>query len=211
MKNLLFQTSCVAFLLSSLISCTESKEGKKTAELTDAEKSKIVQEGSAASKTLMETLGAQLKGAMASGGPEAAMGVCANVAVPMTRSVNDQYANVRVSRISLKNRNPENAPDAADAEVLEQWQSLEEAGKSLPESEVRFNPETGEATFYKPIQVQALCLNCHGNKEALKPGVVAVLNEKYPGDKATGYKEGDLRGAFRVVFEPGANVFGQPE
>ena len=49
----------------------------------------------------------------------------------------------------------------------------------------------------KAIPTQPLCLACHGQEIA--PPVAEKLAELYPGDKATGFEEGDLRGAFVVV------------
>lgn len=208
--KMLLRTFLVGLYALLAASCSESGSDSKS-ELSESEKAEISAEGAAVAKSLMMTLSTQLKSAMESGGPEAAMGVCASVAQPMTGSVSEQHEKISVSRVSLKNRNPKNAPDPVDSEILENWQAIADAGESLPESEIRFDAETGQAVFYKPIQIQAVCLNCHGDKEALKPGVTAVLNEKYPDDKATGYKEGDLRGAFRVVFEPGSKPLSHTE
>ena len=54
-----------------------------------------------------------------------------------------------------------------------------------------------EFRFMKAIPTGAVCLKCHGTD--LSPAVTAKLTELYPDDKATGFKEGDLRGAFVVV------------
>jgi hypothetical protein len=51
--------------------------------------------------------------------------------------------------------------------------------------------------FMKAIPTGALCLQCHGSN--MSPEVSARLAELYPGDKATGYTEGDIRGAFVVT------------
>jgi hypothetical protein len=47
-----------------------------------------------------------------------------------------------------------------------------------------------------PVPADMPCLKCHG--EQLDPAVQARLKELYPGDKATGYKTGDLRGAVTI-------------
>jgi hypothetical protein len=47
-----------------------------------------------------------------------------------------------------------------------------------------------------------LCLACHGQVSSLDPAVRAVLAERYPADRATGYRAGDLRGAVSVTFVP---------
>ena len=50
----------------------------------------------------------------------------------------------------------------------------------------------------RPIVLAPQCLGCHGKVAELAPGVAAVLAQRYPGDLATGYAAGDLRGAFSV-------------
>lgn len=50
-------------------------------------------------------------------------------------------------------------------------------------------------------KIKPPCLNCHGKKEKLSPAVLKVLKVKYPEDKAFGYRNGDLRGAFSVIIK----------
>jgi hypothetical protein len=49
----------------------------------------------------------------------------------------------------------------------------------------------------KAIPAAKICLTCHGTN--LDPALAAEIDSLYPGDKATGYSEGDLRGAFWVT------------
>ena len=49
----------------------------------------------------------------------------------------------------------------------------------------------------KAIPTGGLCLQCHGT--AIAPPVAEKLAELYPGDKATGFEQGDLRGAFVIT------------
>ena len=56
----------------------------------------------------------------------------------------------------------------------------------------------GGARFMAPIMTGPLCLTCHGAQ--LSPAVKAALAKDYPGDQATGFKAGDLRGAFSIVW-----------
>jgi hypothetical protein len=60
----------------------------------------------------------------------------------------------------------------------------------------------GRATFYSPIVItNPLCLQCHGIPGTdLAPSTVALLQQLYPRDEATGFKLGDLRGLWRVDF-----------
>jgi hypothetical protein len=50
----------------------------------------------------------------------------------------------------------------------------------------------------KPIIVQVECLNCHGSRTDIMPDVKNLIAQNYPGDKAIGYKMGDLRGAVSI-------------
>ncbi len=49
----------------------------------------------------------------------------------------------------------------------------------------------------KAIPTGPLCLACHG--ETLAAPVAEKIGELYPADKATGFREGDIRGAFVVT------------
>jgi hypothetical protein len=55
-----------------------------------------------------------------------------------------------------------------------------------------------ERRWMKPIMTAPLCLTCHG--DALDPELAAVIAERYPADRATGFTPGELRGAFYVVW-----------
>ena len=46
----------------------------------------------------------------------------------------------------------------------------------------------------KAIPTAQVCTKCHGDK--LMPQVATSLSELYPEDKATGYRVGQIRGAF---------------
>jgi hypothetical protein len=48
----------------------------------------------------------------------------------------------------------------------------------------------------KPIIMEAQCAACHGT--AVAPEVKAKIDEFYPDDAATDFREGEIRGAFSV-------------
>ena len=63
--------------------------------------------------------------------------------------------------------------------------------------------EDGSWAWYAPISIgNPLCLTCHGEADALPPAIRDRLAESYPDDRAVGYAEGDLRGAFVVEHRP---------
>lgn len=96
-----------------------------------------------------------------------------------------------VKRVSDKYRNPDNAADSIELEMLAQF-----ASAAPPDSIGRWAMTENGLTYeyFKPIKTGAVCLNCHGPSEALVAGVRERLHELYPNDRATGYAAGDLRG-----------------
>jgi hypothetical protein len=155
----------------------------------------------AAIKTFAGALQTELKSAMQAGGPVAAISVCNTRALPIAEQVSAEQG-MELSRVSLKNRNPGNAPNAWQKAVLEQFETRKAAGEDVNSLGWSETVDTGagrEFRFMKAIPTGGLCLACHGG--TLSPEVQQKLAELYPDDKATGFIEGDIRGAF-VVTRP---------
>ena len=156
----------------------------------------------AAVQAFATALKSELMAAMQAGGPVAAIEVCSVRAPEIAESVSEEQ-DVEVYRVSLKNRNPENAPNHWQRDVLLQFETRKAAGEdpaALTWSETVATPNGEEFRFMQAIPTGGLCLNCHG--ETLAPAVAEKIAERYPGDTATGYREGDLRGAFVVIDAP---------
>ncbi len=154
-------------------------------------------------KNVIQTLGknlmGELKAAAEQGGLPAAIQVCNTKALPITDDVSGMKG-WQISRTSLKLRNPQNAPDAWERQVLEQFATQAEQGadlKKLAYAEV-ITGDNGDKKMrlMKAIPVAEQCLACHGSN--LKPEVGERLQALYPHDNATGFKAGDLRGAFSL-------------
>jgi hypothetical protein len=150
------------------------------------------------SRDLFKTLGPQLKNAMQAGGAERAVEVCQQIAQPLTESISEKYPGARISRVALRYRNPANAADPASASVLKEWEAKLAAGDPLPTNSV--TETEGNIIVHQPIMTQELCLQCHGAPGSFSPELTQILAQSYPGDRATGYQVGDLRGAFRIEF-----------
>ena len=73
-----------------------------------------------------------------------------------------------------------------------------EAFTGMTHSEVVTEPGGRYYRFMKPIAVQPQCLLCHGPAQNIPNEIGAVLRKQYPFDAATGYKEGELRGAVTI-------------
>jgi hypothetical protein len=146
-------------------------------------------------QALGSTLKNELETAMKSGGPINALEVC-NVKAPVIAEEISWEQDVQVSRTSLKYRNPANAPNEWQTTVLEDFEAKKAVGAD-PATLVYSEIVNNEFRFMKAIPTAGLCLACHGTD--ISPEVTAELARLYPQDKATGFKEGDLRGAFVVV------------
>ena len=141
----------------------------------------------------------QLMSAMADRGPTAAIDVCKIVApqIAQTASVARGWV---VGRTSLKLRNPDNAPDAWELAVLNEFEARKTAGEdpsALDHAE--FVVSGGQRTFryMKAIGTQPVCTICHGT--GIAPEIAAALDALYPDDRARGFEVGDIRGAFSIT------------
>jgi hypothetical protein len=146
------------------------------------------------SRQITAEYAAQLQGAlqdaMASGGPVAAISVCAEIA-PQIASDLSRTSGARVRRTSLRYRNPANAPDTWEREALQQLETNDS-------SELFETDRSGDARYLKAIPTAPVCIACHG--KSLTPEIQAKLDETYPHDLARGFNVGDLRGAFSVSW-----------
>jgi len=149
-------------------------------------------------KSFAGTLKHALVSAIKSDGPVSAIGVC-NVAAPEIADEQSKATGWKIGRTSAKLRNGNNAPDAWEAKVLAIFAEKKAAGGDLKTMQFYETVDVdGKKTFryMKAIPVGKPCLTCHGDN--LKPPLAAKLKQLYPQDAATGFKLGDLRGAFTL-------------
>ena len=129
-------------------------------------------------------------------GPAGAIEVCAKEA-PQIISRIERERDVSIKRTSLNVRNPQNAPDPKEKELLEKLALSHKAGDPLPTGVTSF-PDN-QRRFYKTIAVEQVCLKCHGDATTMSDQVRKAIAVSYPDDKAIGYKEGDFRGIISVT------------
>jgi hypothetical protein len=146
-------------------------------------------------KTIRELLMKELK----EGRFEGALRACSETAQQVTVAWRERTG-AKGKRVSLRLRNPENAPDAYERAVLEELDRLNAEGH-LPEEhyQVVEGAEGPVLRYLKPMVANQLCLKCHGPVEKLAPEIRSLLAERYPEDRATGHAVGDVRGAVSVV------------
>ncbi len=140
-----------------------------------------------------------VKSAIAEGGPSYAIEYCNVHATPLTDSISDKH-NCTVSRVSIKNRNPKNKAIGREENILMNTflESSLDGGQlkdTLIENDLM-------AIYYRPIMIgMPACLKCHGKKgDDIDEETLAAINQMYPDDKATNYRMGEFRGAWKVVF-----------
>lgn len=170
-------------------------------ESKDEEIASVIATGQKASSALLKTLGGNLQKHMKAGGPMAAFGFCSDNAYALTEQVDTELGkDVSVKRISLKYRNPANAPQGNEKAVMESLETLYENGVVLP-TELVETMGNGVYKYYKPLLVnKGVCLKCHGDIGKL-PELARAIRKRYPEDKATGYQMNDLRGAIVVTVK----------
>jgi len=133
-----------------------------------------------------------------------AIDVCAKDAPAVVSDLEKTFG-VTIKRTALKVRNPANAPDPAEKELLEKLDGMVRNGDSLPQDATLFSEkESGKELvlrYYKPVMMQGTCLGCHGPLDRIPADVKKVLAAGYPKDKAVGYAEGELRGIVSITVK----------
>ena len=196
MKSFSFKATALLGLLAFvLVGCTTAEKATPSSIPPEQMKAEKMQ----AKKTIMALAG-NLKGAMQTamkaGGPTAAIETCNVQAMPLTDQVSKEFG-VTISRTSLKTRNPNNAPSAWEKATLIEFDArLAKGEKPMEIAKAEVVMIGGKKVFrlMKAIPTAKVCLNCHGDK--LKPAVAKSIADLYPKDMATGYSEGQIRGAF---------------
>jgi len=153
-------------------------------------------------RQVSDELGGKLRGLLLreieKGGFTNAVRVCSEVAQEITLRFNEQKGH-HTRRVSLRYRNPKNVPDPFEQRKLEEFDRLNREKKLADEY---FEVVKGEGQEYlrymKPLILQPVCIACHGPRENIPAEVKLILEQKYPGDRATGFLVGDVRGAISV-------------
>jgi len=178
-----------SLILTSLICATVIYAGD--ANTTTAK----VQEGVKYIKMLGKTLKSNLKAEMKAD-KTGLKGIhfCSDKADELTKEVNSKLPKgVSVRRTALKLRAEDNQADKIDTKVMNNILSDMKEKKNNIEKPRLVEIENGYRV-YKPLFIKPVCMKCHGNEKTINSEVQKVITEKYPNDKATGFKEGDLRG-----------------
>lgn len=146
-----------------------------------------------------QQLKAQLVEALQNGGPMAAVSVCKEAA-PAIAAAMSADSGAQVSRIATKHRNPAGAvPDAMRGEY--DALAAQPVIDGAPAARIwRSGEGEGAQIHYLsaiPMQEQP-CSVCHGTN--IDPALKAHIDGLYPGDLATGFVPGEMRGALLISW-----------
>jgi hypothetical protein len=156
-----------------------------------------IQLGKSIAAETFSLLSSNLQTAMQQGGVSNALPFCSLAASPLTAGMAGKYG-VTIRRVTHKPRNPADRANATESAILQQFE-VALNGTNPPPSFVT-NFTTSTASYFAPIMLNnELCLKCHGETgKDISTENVAVIHRLYPQDEATGFKLGQLRGAWRI-------------
>lgn len=184
----------VLFPLLLLAGC-----GEKTADRHVPREEAVAAARDAASAAF-QALSAELGRAIADGGTVAAIPICSDKAGGLLEGVAEEHG-LAMLRVSDRPRNPAHAAAPADLKAMESFRA-NLSGGAAPEPSVE-RPDDGSTVVRLPIVLnQPLCLQCHGGGDDITPETSEAIAARYPEDRATGYKLGDLRGIWRITVPP---------
>jgi hypothetical protein len=195
--KILQSIALVSLSASLLLASTQTMQHKDNKQ---HKQKSVIKTAQQSSKLLLKTLGSNMKKNMKAGGPMQALDFCSKEAYTLTEKVNKELPKgVTVKRITLKERNPANKAEKDEIVVLEALAKLQSVNATLPKHIVE-KVDAHTYKVYKPLVInKKVCLKCHGDIQNKK--LKDEIEKRYPQDKATHYKMGDLRGAIVTTIK----------
>ena len=154
-----------------------------------------IKKGDEITNLAQATLLGNVSNAMQKGGPSYAIEFCNLSASTLIDSLS-RLNNCVISRVSEKNRNPENNLKSEPEKKI--WKLMQT--KLNIDTLIQDNQSL---VYYKSIKIALpACLKCHGvEKTDISPATLEKINQLYPRDLATGYQLNDFRGLWKVEFK----------
>lgn len=186
-------------ILTIAAACKNKTEQSQDARVQTTPSEDYRKLGDSLSIIAQKTLLSNVSEAMGKGGPSYAVDFCHENATAIMDSITKESI-AGIQRISFKNRNPKNAPIAASDSAILKYYALQQKQGTIGRDTVITGIQ--QTLYYKPIVLgMPACLKCHGSPgKDIDANTLALLQNKYPEDKATGYKIGDMRGAWKISF-----------
>lgn len=173
-----------------VISCSSNDEADRSSASIPIDYRHI---GDSLSVISTQTLLKNVAKEMQNGGPTNAVDFCNIHASEITDSLSQAY-NATISRIAERNRNQNNLATEEEALLLTAMFNNKQQDTLIMDGD--------KPVYYKNILLgMPTCLKCHGGDTDISDSTRAIINERYPNDLATGFKLGDLRGAWKITFD----------
>lgn len=179
-----------------LQACTENKKSSALDEETQAQ---LLKKGSEIAGKAQQVLLSNVSEAIKREGVPGAVAFCNLNAAQLTDSMGKNLDISSITRLSDKNRNQKNALHKdLDQKAWEIIQTKMQDANAKEKNTIL--QDKNQVYYYQAIAIgMPTCLSCHGSKESeIAMETQKILNEKYPQDKAFGYKMGDLRGMWKI-------------
>lgn len=189
----------ILLIFMAFISCGNNENKIESEKNSAADLDRKYKEiGQRITEESFNTLRNKLMEAMASREISGAIEFCNIAAYPITDSLSKEF-NAQIKRTTFKFRNPNNAPNDKEAAILEYFEKLHASGTQPKDSVITINDK--QVWYIRPIFVQGICQNCHGNiGSTIAQNNYDVIKKLYPEDKAIDYKSGDFRGIWSVII-----------
>jgi len=198
--SLLFMIIPMMFACKQEMSEADREEGLrdfKSQEVKRVSKAEIyaagLEQGREIALAAQSALVSHLTSTISEKGAVAALSFCNVDAYPIVDSLSKIY-NATIKRTSFRYRNPDDAPDELEIQLLDAYEFNIEEGNELKENIQEFDEKY--LIYTKPIIAGAMCLECHGKN--VSESMRNQLKVLYPGDKALNHELNDLRGMWSV-------------
>lgn len=182
-----------------------------TPPLLPEQRALAVTKGQAIATETFGLLSSNLMTAIQSGGVSNALPFCSLAASPLTAGIAARHG-VTLRRVSLRPRNPAGRADSLEQAVIRSFEAaLATSASTNPPAPWVTNVIEGTVTYLAPILLsRELCLKCHGEPgRDIAESDLAVIRRLYPADEATGFRLGQVRGAWRIDL-PLARLASEP-
>jgi len=190
-------TTAILVMLMMLAGCSKNNKSSDNQGKQDIHDSVYVKKGDQIVMLTFDTLRSSLQHAISTSNFDGAISFCNESAFPITTTYADTFT---INRTALRVRNPDNQPDSLELAVLIEMGNQVQAAQPPRAKVVRSG---NKVHYFKPILLQAMCLNCHGVPgQDIHDNTLARIQNLYPSDRAVNFLEGDLRGAWHITFRP---------
>lgn len=147
-----------------------------------------IQHGDLVILSIQNATSSELTRALTEGGPGDAIKVCHLSAATLIQRIGREEG-IAAGRTSARLRTPSNAPKPWAAPIVKKYADAKAVDVD------GFAVDLGDRVgLMRPIAHRAVCAACHGTEDKLSPLVREELKDRYVVDRATGFRDGDLRG-----------------